>query len=519
MKWNEKSLRRAGNQVAKAVGERDFEGKSADEFVTWLKGLCDDTPITYNGLIDNSEFDADAIRKAWKAVIITPNAGEEIIVNDESVETESMDEDEEVKMTGEEDEVTKAYKNLRKAVEKNGGAAKNFPGLQGIVNGGGSTKGIGFKFGDRRSAVLKSYDRAVKDGKRLGRTGEVPVFEDGERMEAFNALARFGAMGNHDYPQKSMDEKIITKTGLVGQNSTGGALVFGEYFPELIENFSESGAARAAAGIEPMREGVKVVSKLGADVEVGDVGEGDAMTANDFLVGNVELVAKKSYALCKVSMELLNDSAFSVTDIIGRSMMRSLRAYEDDCYFNSANNRQGLSSKIGANSTLDANLAARTTANWGGYEIDDIQNLLGTLPDWAKDDPKFGIACSWQFYMRVLRRFMASAGGNTGAMLAGGVAGPGNTSTWDWDGIPIYINNKAPKTYNADQIDLYAGAFSWSTKFGVVTGSESIATTDQRWFDEDLFGIKMTQRWAINPHDVSNRTLANGGSGIVALKA
>ena len=519
MKWNQQNLRHNFKAWAKDLNIRDFEGESADDAVAYVKSIAEHCDIP--GLVSNGDVDESAVKSAWgrKTVRIVADAGEEIIVDDGMGTAEADPEDEDTKAEdGEDDEnaeKSKKFKQLRKLTRELGIKEATF--AKSIHEA--SSKGVGFRFGDRRSAVLKSYDRAVKDGKRLARTGELPVFGDGERMEAFNAMARFSSMGGHDYPQKSADEKIMTKTGLVGQNSTGGALVFGEYFPELIENFSDHGAARAAAGVEPMREGVKTVSKLGADVTVGDVGEGDAMTASDVTVGNVELVAKKSYALCKLSMELLHDSAFDVTDIIGRSMMRALRAYEDDCYFNSANNRQGLSSKIGTNSTLDANLAARSTANWGGYEIDDIQNFLGTLPDWAKDDPKFGIACSWQFYMRVLRRFMASAGGNTGAMLAGGVAGPGNTSTWDWDGIPIYINNKAPKTYSADQIDAYAGAFSYATKFGVVTGSETVATTDQRWFDEDLFGIKMTQRWAINPHDVNDKTLANGGSGIVALKA
>jgi len=519
MKWNQKGLLKAGKQIAKAVGARDFEGETGDEFVKWLGEITADRNVTYEGLMEDSEFDADTVRKGWKAVHITPDAGEEIIVNDGMETAEADVEDEETKELDEDEELTKAFRLIRKHQQDNGIKPKTF--MKSVHESSLDMPGHK-RFGDARSAKMLAYDRRVKSGERMSKTGHAPVFADAERMEAFNALVRYQSMGNHGYKFMKQDEKILTKTHVLSQNSTGGAVVFGEFFPDLIENFSSYGAARAAAGITPMSEGRWVGPKLHSDITVGDVGEGEAMTASDVLLGNVELNASKSYALAKVSMELLNDAAVNLEDVLASSMMRALRAYEDDCYFNSANNRQGISSKIGSNSTNDANLAGRSTANWGGYEVADIQNTIGKLATWASEDPNFGIACSWQYYMTVLRRFMQSAGGNTGAMLASGVAGPGLTSRWEWDGIPVYINNKAPKTYNADQIDAYIGAFSYATKLGVVTGSESIATTDQRWFDEDIFGIKMTQRWAINVHDVNDEALSastDAGSGVVALKA
>ncbi len=511
MKWNKKEL----IKVARKEGYTE-KFKSAADFIAW----ADENGIDFAGL----DTSADITKAFNKTVTVDTDAGEEVIVNGETVSggaevAEADVEAEEVKMEGEDDDeemkAFKAYRAHQKSTQRmlqNGApnpAADNVPSS-------------GKRFGDRRSAKMINYDRHVKSGKPLAKTGLAPVFGDAERMEAFNASIRLFAMGGHDYLTKRQDENIATKNHLVGQNSTGGALVFGEYFPEVIENFSGYGAARAAATVTNMREGRWVGGKLHADITVGDVGEGEEMTSSTVLTGNVELNAAKSYALAKLSMELLNDAAVDMEDLVVSSMMRALRAYEDDSYFNGANNREGLASKIGANSTIDANLAGRSTANWGGYEIADIQNLLASVPAWALEDPNFGIACSWQFYMSVLRRFALSAGGNTGAMLLSGVAGPGLSSRWDWDGIPIYINNKAPKSYNADQIDAYAGAFSYATKFGAVTGSEQVAITDQRWFDEDKFGIRLTHRWAINCHDVNNEALSastDAGSGVVALKA
>jgi len=504
MSWNRKSLMKIGKKEG-------FAGKTAEAFADW----ADENGIKLEGLGTRS----DVIAAFNKTVTITADAGEEVIVTEAAATEEAeLEEEEEVKMEdGEEDEELKAFRAFRRSQKSATRTLQN-----GTPNPAATMLPGHAKIGDKRGAKMIAYDRAIKDGRSLSRTKHAPVFGDAERMEVFNAMIRSHAMSAHGYTMKAADEKIMTKNHAVGINSTGGALVFGEYFPELIENFSSFGAARAAAGVTTMREGFRSVSKIHDDVAVGDVGEGDPMTASTVLVGNVDLTAKKSYALAKINMELLQDSAFDIEDVIASSMFRQLRAWEDDCYFNGANNREGLADKIGANSTVDANLAARTTANWGGYEIADIQNFLGSCAAWASEDPNFGIATSWQFYMTVLRRFALSAGGNTGAMLLNGVSGPGLTSKWDWDGIPVYINNRAPKSYNADQIDAYAGAFGHATKFGVVTGSEQVATTDQRWFDEDVFGIKMTQRWAVNCHDVNNEALAAGtdaGSGVVALKA
>lgn len=496
----------------KAIGKKNgFTGNTGEEFAAWAA----EKGFEFEGLHTTEEV-AAAFNKT---VTITWDEADDVLVNPPEQVAEGDLEDDEVKMEdGEDEEQMKQFRKWQKSQQVQRQKSGGNPAARSDLNMPGSTR-----IGDRRGAKMLKYDRAIKSNQKLSKTGHIPVFGDAERMEAFNAAVRLSVCGDrHHYSQKSFDERIVGKTHIVGQNGLGGALVFGEYFPELIENFSEYGAARAAAGVEPMQEGVKTVSKLHTDITVGDIGEAEAMTATTALFGNVTLTAKKSYALAKFSMEILNDSAFDIEDKIGSSMMRSLRGYEDDCYFNSANNRQGLSSKIGGNSTLDADLSARTTANWGGYTEADIQNVLGLLPAWASEDPNFGIACSWQFYMTVLRRFALSAGGNTGSMVLSGVSGPGLTSRWEWDGIPIYINNKAPKTYSDGQIDAYVGAFSHATKLGVVTGSEQLATTDQRYFDEDVFAVKMTQRWGINCHDVNNEALATSadtGSGIIALKA
>lgn len=485
--------------MLRVARKHGFEGKTANE----LNAFLDDHGIAFDGL-DTPEAVAQVFNKT---VTITADAGEEIIVN----EPETMEGDEDVIEEKMEDDPEEKGDEYAKSISSKRARLQN-----GAPNHAADAMPTRKRWGDARSAKMLSYDRAVKSGEISSVTHHRRVFGDAERMEAMNAAVRMHVMGRYGYKQMRADEKILsTKDMSVGVNQTGGAFVFGQYIPEVIENFANYGAARAAAGVTPMSEGTLTMPKIAEDVTVGDIGEGDAMSSSDLLVGDVTLTAKKSYALVKVSNELFNDEAVNLEDKLMSSMMRGIRKYEDNCYFNSANNRQGLSSLVGANSTFDSD-----SSGWENITAADIQNFLGLCADFAAEDPNFGIAGSWQFYMKVLRNIGLSAGGTNISDILASQSRDYLNSRWSWDGLPYYINNTAPKTYTDGEIAAYGGAFSYATKIGVVTGSEEIATTDQRWFDEDKVGFRLTQRWAISCHDVNNEAPGDeAGSGVVALQS
>lgn len=505
-KWNKKRLLAAVPGIAKELKIRDFEGKTAEEFLAWTKSS--DSIMEFPGL----DTDADIIT-AFKTVTIIADAGEEIVVPDpddidgdpEEVvdgESKAQDDDEEDKQDRDD---AKAFYAQRKAERKALRHSQNeiTKGFNGI---GMHTLPGSKRFGDANSVVMKSYDNSIKTGAILSRSRKTPLFLNAERCEWFGAKARSLAMHNHDYPQKAADELILSrKTGLVGINSTGGSLVFGEDVPELIENLEEGGVAREMIGITAMREGQRQVAKLNADVTVTDGGEAEVIATSDPTVGNVELIASKTSVLVRDSNELLNDAAFNIGEIIARSIMRATGIFEDTSVFLGSNNRQGIANLVGPTSTHDAML----TANWSEFNIQDIQDWLGLLPSWAMRDPNFGIVCSLPFYMRVLRRFALSASGTTGDSLLGGINGG-----FQWDGIKVGIAQVMPLNYLGNQLVAFAGAWSHATKFGVVTGSERLDVSDQRFFDEDLIAWRRTQRWAFNGHDVNDTT----NSGIVALQ-
>lgn len=493
MSWNRKSLLKEGRKAG-------FTGKTAAEFAEW----ADENGVSFK-TSDGMELSGKNLETAFnKTVTITADAGEDVVINDpEMVEEGDELDDEEVKAADgeEEEDVEKRFQAFR-ASEK-AAKARSQAGATGIRKAAvDSLGGRKARIGDALSAKKMMYDRKIKSGV-VGKNA--PFFLNAERSEAFGAAARLTSMGNHDYSQKKFDERILAK-GAAGVNSTGGALIFYEELPELIENIEQNGAARQAIGVTNMRDGEQTVSKITADVTMYDVGEGDAITSSDPTFGNVKLVATKTAALVKENSELLNDSAFNIGDVLARSISRAVGTWEDESIFLGSHNRQGVHDILATGGT---NVFDAAVASWSAYTVGDVQDTLALLPAWAFDDPNFGIVCSLSFAHAVLFRFGMSAGGNTSANLVAG------NNQLTYDGFPIYISNVMPKAFTDGRRPMLVGAWSNACKMGVVSGSEQMATSDQRYFDQDQVAFRYTQRWAHSLHTVNATAF---GSGIVALQ-
>jgi len=503
MKWNQKSLRKNFSAWAKDLNIRDFEGDSAEDAVAFVKSLAEHYDIP--GLVKNGEVDEAAVKSAWgrKTVRIVADAGEEVIVEDPAMAEEMDGEDEEIKET-DEDELTKAYKQYRKAL-KNAGQTGT-PHLKSVHDASQTRGGMTFgKIGDERSAKMKAYERAAKSGAPLRGTGKAAIFDNAEKAEAMGAAMRLTVMGAHPYAQKSMDEKIVTKAGSAFNPATGGALVFGEFSTEMIELFDQYGVARQAVGVTQMQSNQMTIPRMASDVTVYDVGENDAITPSDEGYDNVTLNATKTAALKRLPMELLKFAAIDVVDIVGRSMARAVGKWEDESYINGSHGRTGLDTLVATTGTdrFDSN-----SGGWASITISDVQSAIGLLPGWAHAEG-VGIMCSSAFYSTVLDTFAFNAGGNSGNDLKTGFGG-----MTMWGQYPVFISESMPSSYSDGQNVMYIGAFKAASKFGLVSGSEAFATSDQRYFDQDQFAVRYTQLWDINLHDVGG-----SNSGVVALQA
>lgn len=502
MKWNRKNLLAALPKIAKQAGIRDFTGESADDVVAFFKAASkgDDGVV-----VDGLETEAEQ-RAAFKMVTIEVD-GDNVSVNGEPVTSSKSDDEledeekkaqeEQAKEDAENEEKTKAYKLMRKHFGNQ--VPEHFGKVAGAANGG--TKRIG----DKRSVVMKSYERCYKNNTPMRGSKNVPIFESAEQAETVGAMLRMATLPDVGYAQKAADTKIITKSGSTFDPSAGAALVIHEYAPELIELFDQYGVARRAVGITKMKTGEKTVARLDSDIQVYDIGEGNSFTESDESTSPVKLTATKTGALKRLPSELLEDMAISVVDIFGRSTARGVGKWEDESYIKGMHNRTGLDSLIVNTGTdrFDSN-----SGGWSGITITDIQTAIGLLPAWAHAEG-IEIMCSTAYYSTVLESFAASAGGNTGADLKAGFGGMDR-----WGKFPVHLTEVMPSSYVDGQNVMYIGAFGAASKFGLVDGSEEIATSNERYFDTDEFAVRYKQRWAINLHDIGG-----ANSGVVALQA
>jgi HK97 family phage major capsid protein len=208
--------------------------------------------------------------------------------------------------------------------------------------------------------------------------------------------------------------------------------------------------------------------------------------------------------MCYLSSEILNDSALNLSNQLAVSIARKVAEFEDKSFFLGTGRPVGLAQTAGA--SADATFDA-ANANWGGWTLTKLQDAKAKLPGWALEDPNLAFVCNPSFYESVLKVNAYSAGGTPGDAILNG------TSVRAWDGVPVVFSNVMPRGFLANQIVAYLGSFPRATKFGVVRGSEQIATSNDFRFDTDEVAIRYTQRWDYALHDVTGTN-----SGIIALK-
>ena len=474
------TLKNLGADTTKIKNEKDAQAA--------LTGLgYEQLEVAGKGVID--------LAAAWKTVYITADAGEAIEVVQSEAEGASM----------EDPDAEREDEPMARSVQPKRANAREMLGKMNGASGFAGTSGKSVRDLALNSRK-KSYDRAVQHGGLV--KGARPVFNSADEAEQFGAAFRLATM-KQSYPQMKRDQEIIgTKAGSTLDNNFAGALVVHETAPQIIDLLHEFGAARQLATVTSMPDGEYRVPRKTANVEFSYVAENGTIGAVNPTFDLVQLIANKMAGICTISNELFNDAAFSIADQVARSTVAGANKLEDQTYFlgTGLGNFNGLSGTLtgDTDATYDAALGA---PGWADYTVAKIQEWLAKIPVEAWRSGTVKIACSHQFYMAVLRRFAMSAGGNVGGSILDGIGGG-----FAYDGIPVVISQVLPATYSGGQLVAYAGSFERGTKFGVVTGSEQLVGSDQRYFEFDQYAWRFTQRVAYNLHDVGGTS-----SEIIAL--
>lgn len=486
MRWNRKSLLSS----LKALGAQIDTIKSPEDAKKFLESKG------YSHIEDPKTGEAVDIDKAWKTVHVMADAGESVQIVDPPAPAEGAamdqpkDDEEEIGKSGQRAPIT--ARQVQKGFTDNRPSAatmdaKSYRNLQ----------------------LNKSYTLAAQQGRQFG--GDKCFFADGERAEIAGAMMRlclYGTIKTGELAEKyaSMrrrDEEIVTKSGTVGFNASYGVLVVGEYLPELIVNLNEYGAARGAVGVTNMPNDSWSAPRITGEVTVYDVAEAGTITASQATLDLVSLYAKKTAALIPLSNELLNDASVSPVNIVTGSVLRGIGKWEDEAYLSGQHNRLGLLTTTAADaaSTYDA-----ANTNWGSWTIAKLQAAKAQRAGWAHRR-KVAWICHPAFYEAVMKVNAYSAGGTPAETILNGISRP------TWDGDAVIFSEHMPAAYNADQIVAYVGAFPDSTKFGIVSGSENMATSTELGFATDQTYFRYTQRWATTIHDAQG-----ANSGIIAVK-
>lgn len=292
-------------------------------------------------------------------------------------------------------------------------------------------------------------------------------------------------------------------------NTAGGFLVPDEMQRSLVRLREERGVAFRFARQYPMAYDTATVPRLLSDVTAYWPGEADEITASDAGLGAAELVARKLACLTKVSTELDEDSVIDVAEMITTSMAYAMADKVDEALFN-GDGTSTYGHVLGLKNALHSNaIAVAASGNDSALtqDLDDFEEAVGMYPQYPGASPRWFMHSA--VYWASCARLMAAAGGNT-------IADLGSGPVMQFLGYPVTFTQVMVSTTGtaASTIIAYFGDLSLGCTIGNRRGVRTQVSTD-RYFENDLIGIKCTERLAISVHERGD-TITN--RPIIALK-
>lgn len=278
-------------------------------------------------------------------------------------------------------------------------------------------------------------------------------------------------------------------------NSKGGFVVPDEMQSALIRLREERGVFPQFANRVPMGNDIIKVPRLLSDVTAYWTGETSEITASDPTLGSAELMAKKLGALCKVSSELDEDAVIEIGDMVTQSMAYAMADKVDDAAFNGDGTSTyggvlGLKNALNSSAIQDA-----ASGNTGALTLDlaDFEAAIGKYPQYPGANPRWFVHSA--VYWASMARLVDAAGGNTTITLANG-------PQMMFLGYPVTFTQVLPSTTGASvsTILAYFGDLRLGCTYGTRRTLRTEVTTD-RYFENDLIGIKCTERVAILVHE------------------
>ena len=335
---------------------------------------------------------------------------------------------------------------------------------------------------------------------------------DAEKNAYIAGQVILAGMFGSEPAQRFCQQKGLQVNGLMSSsdNSKGGFIVPDEMSQTLIRIREERGVFPQFANRIPMGADIIRIPRLLTDVTAYWTGEGVEITASDAVIGEAELMARKLSALTKVSSELDEDAVIDFGDMITQSMGYAMADKIDDAAFN-GDGTSTYGGVLGIKNALDSNaISVALSGNVGASTLDlvDFENALAIYPQYAGASPRWFMHSA--VYYSSAFALMNAAGGNTNVTLSNGVP------TMMFLGFPVTFTQVMTSTTGSavSTILAYFGDLRLGSAYGVRRSVRTEVTMD-RYFENDLIGIKCTERVAINIHERGD-TIRN--RPIIALK-
>lgn len=338
--------------------------------------------------------------------------------------------------------------------------------------------------------------------------------EDAEQKAYRFGMFFLGTLGNSRALQWCKDAGVKMLAQSEGINSAGGYLVPDEISRDIIDLRESYGVFRRNTRMMPMGSDTLLVPRRVSGLTANFIGENTTITESDKVWGQVSLTAKKLATLTRYSSELAEDAIISIADDLASEIAFAFAFKEDQAGFigDGTGTYGGI---IGVTVAInDGTHAASVHGALAGnisfetMDLEDYEGLLGKLPLYAQPGAKWYI--SQYGFATSMARLAYAGGGNTTQNIAG-------RAQLSFLGYPVEIVQVMNAVAGSDvsKIKALFGDLRKASMMGERRGV-SIATSTERYFDQDQIAIRGTERIDINVHDLGDATVPGP---IIALKS
>jgi HK97 family phage major capsid protein len=294
-----------------------------------------------------------------------------------------------------------------------------------------------------------------------------------------------------------------TKAYASTPEAAGGALIFDQFIPDIVDNLLQYGVARRLARI--FRTNTDMITRpVKTGIHTAYFPEENAtLTASTGVTySRVQTLVKTSVIYMQMSMQVLDDSNPSLAEDSAKELARA-QAYTEDVCLLTAAGEAGYGGMIGAVQRF-LNLGITSAAgrvvgggDWASHTDANIATLMSKLPDYAR--PNAAFICTPEFSAAVLMRLARGGGGNRYQDLKAG----GYVDTYG--NRPIITNNimNTNSSTGTNTIDCLYGDFSRAADFADRL-SLSLEVDRSVAFDQYAVAMRGVTRFGINVHDVGD---------------